>query len=370
MMSRRDFMLGALAAPAAGGSALGRRFEAAAALVETAVRAGEVDAAVLHVNAAGEMHERAFGHAHDPGAVFLLASITKPMTAAGVMALCEAKTLALDTPIAAQLPALLTSAPSDADRKLRATLTLRHLLTHTSGLPDMPPDNQDLRTRQASLPEFLADALTVPLAFAPGTRVRYQSMGFLLAAEIAQRRAGLPWREHLRRRLFVPLEMTATSLGLGDRPIGQTMMCQVPDDRGGWNSDYWRNLGAPWGGAHGTARDLARMLRFFAHPEAGPLRASTVRAMLTPQTPPGEDPDRRRPDHAGQDHPAQRYGLGFRLGDAFAPGLSPRAFGHGGATGVVAWTDPDKDLTCVLLTTRPEDKNPLLAAVSRVVAAG
>jgi CubicO group peptidase (beta-lactamase class C family) len=359
MLSRRNLLLAALAAPGAGTERANRtkladRFASACALVEAAVARKDVDAAVLHVTqgAAGATHERAFGRAVDPGAVFLLASITKPMTAAGVMALVQAGQLALDTPVAAQEPALLTSATSDQDRAWRAQLTLRHLLTHTSGLPDMPPGNLDLRHRQARLSAFLDAALTVPLAFAPGSRVKYQSMGFLLAADIAQRRAGLAWREHLRRKLFDPLEMTATSLGLGGRPLGQTMICQVPPDDGDWNSDYWRNLGAPWGGAHGSARDLARMLRFFARPVHGPLSPASVRAMLTTQTPSGKE----------------RYGLGFRLGDSFARGLSPRTFGHGGSTGVVAWMDPDADLSCVLLTTRPTADNPLLAAVSATIA--
>jgi CubicO group peptidase (beta-lactamase class C family) len=365
MLSRRNLMLAALAVPGAGSVSTARaklapRFAAACALIEAAVERKDVDAAVLHVATSGETHERAFGHAVDPGAVFLLASITKPMTAAGVMVLVQSGQLALDAPVVAQVPALLTSATGDQDRKWRAQLTLRHLLTHTSGLPDMPPGNLDLRHHYARLPAFLAAALSVPLAFAPGSRVQYQSMGFLLAADIAERRAGLRWREFLRRRIFEPLEMTSTSLGLGDRRVGETMTCQVPADDGDWNSDYWRSLASPWGGALGTARDLARMLRFFARPVHGPLSPASVRAMLTPQTPPGA------PGGADKD----RYGLGFRLGgDTFARGLSPRTFGHGGSTGVVAWMDPDADLTCVLLTTRPTAENPLLAAVSAVVAA-
>jgi CubicO group peptidase (beta-lactamase class C family) len=296
-----------------------------------------------------QVFTRAFGSAR-PDTVFLLASITKPMTAAGMMALVEAKTLPLDAPLAPHAPELLTAGP---DRAWRVQLTLRHLLTHTSGLPDMPPQNLALRARHAPLAEFLSDALSVPLAFEPGTRVRYQSMGFLLAAVIAERLTGTPFRQHLARVLFKPLRLSGCSLGLGGRAIAATARCQVPDDGGGWNSPYWRDLGSPWGGAHGTAADLTRWLRAFAGAGAGPLSPATRTAMRTLATPPGES----------------AYGLGWRLG-SFAPGLSARAFGHSGATGVLAWMDPDRDLTCVLLTTLPSAKSEasLLRPVSALVA--
>jgi CubicO group peptidase (beta-lactamase class C family) len=77
-----------------------------------------------------------------------------------------------------------------------------------------------------------------------------------------------------------------------------------------------------------------------------------VRAMLTVQTPAGQD----------------QYGLGFRLGNTFARATSLETFGHGGATGVVAWCDPQADLTCVLLTTRPAADNALIKPVSNCVA--
>jgi CubicO group peptidase (beta-lactamase class C family) len=160
-----------------------------------------------------------------------------------------------------------------------------------------------------------------PLEFTPGSRVRYQSCGFLLAATIVERLTGTPFREHLRKVLFAPLGMKATSLGLGGRRVEDTARCQVPDDPGGWNSPYWRDLGSPWGGAHSTAGDLVRLLRFFAHPgSGGPLRAATVATMLSLQSPPGKE----------------RYGLGWRLGLGGA-GSSERTFGHGGATGTLCW---------------------------------
>jgi CubicO group peptidase (beta-lactamase class C family) len=354
MVSRRTILLGTMAAPVSAPKKSTSPLEPAVARLAEAARTGEVSAAVLHVEAGSRRFVHAFGKAR-PDTVFLLASITKPMTAAALLALCEQKRLTLDDPVYRHLPEF--AAPDLGGTAERQRVTVRHLLNHTSGLPDQLPDNLALRARQAPLREFLAGALRAPLAFAPGTDVAYQSMGFLLAAEIAERLTRIPFREHLRRSVLAPLEMRATSLGLGGRRVEETAASQQPDAPGSWNSPYWRDLGSPWGGAHGTAADVARMLRWFAHPDRprGPLRPETARAMVTATTPPAKK---------------QRYGLGWRLGLG-GRGATPATFGHSGATGVLSWTDPARDLTLVLLTTRPsaESEATLLRPVSDLVSA-
>jgi CubicO group peptidase (beta-lactamase class C family) len=219
----------------------------------------------------------------------------------------------------------------------------------------MLPDNEALRRRHAPLAEFVAGACRAPLRFPPGSDTRYQSMGFLLAAEIAARATRTSFAEHLRTAVLEPLGMRATSLGLGARRLEETIPCQVPDEDWGWNSRYWRSLGAPWGGAIGTAPDLLRLLRFFAHPGRGPLGPEAAQAMLTAQI------------AGGRPH---EYGLGWRLGP-FAKGGTPQTFGHGGATGCVAWFDRGKDLGCVVLTSLPEaaGKTTVLGPVSAAVLA-
>jgi CubicO group peptidase (beta-lactamase class C family) len=316
-VNRRQ-LLGAAAGLASGASP----FAAATEHLERVTGSGEVTAAVLQVEAPGRKLLRAFGRT-TAGTPFLLASLTKPMTAAVVMSLVEKKRLGLDDPVRRHLPELASG-----------EVTVRQLLCHTSGLPDMLPDNLELRRRHAPLSEFVARACQAPLLFPPGREVRYQSMGLLLAAEIARRLAG-PFPDLMRRTLFGPLGMKDSALGLGRHRLEDTAPCQVPDDPAGWNSSYWRDLGSPWGGAHGTAPDLTRLLRFFAHPGGkGPLSPATVATMLTTQTPPSA---------------RDRYGLGWRLG---LEGGEP-TFGHAGATGTVAWFDPARDLSFVLLTTLP-----------------
>ncbi len=333
MLSRRQLLLSALAPalPSPGGS------DAAVKLLGDAVEAKTIEAAVLYVQQGDRVMERSWGLAKDPAAVFLLASLTKPFTAAGVIALCEKGRLELDEPVSQRLPELLITGPA-ADRAWRAKLTLRHLLAHTSGLPDVAPGNDELRRRRAPLGDYLSATLKAPLAFAPGSRVRYQSMGYLMAATIAERTLGQPFRDHLANTFFVPLGMSSTSLGLGGRPVEETMKAQVPDaDPAAWNTPYWRDLGAPWGGAHGTAADVSKFLRFFARPRRGPIGAAAAISMLTLQTPAASK---------------ERYGLGWRLG-GFGPGTSEKTFGHTGSTGVLAWCDPKADRTVVILTTLP-----------------
>jgi CubicO group peptidase (beta-lactamase class C family) len=124
-----------------------------------------------------------------------------------------------------------------------------------------------------------------------------------------------------------------------------------------WNSPYWRNLGAPWGGAHATAADVARFLKYFAHADRQLLKPATVSAMIANQT--------------GTAAGKQRYGFGWRLNDAaYGSGSSAETFGHGGSTGTLCWHDPKKDRTFVLLTTRPAEysNKALLHPVSEIAS--
>ncbi len=340
-MYRRDLITGALAL------ALNKsKLDAAGTLIENA--RGSVSAATLHVEQNGVQLSKGFGAARGPDTVFLLASITKPMTATAVMILADRRALSLADPVRKFIPEF-----SGGDRDL---ITVRHLLTHTSGLPDMLPENTELRKRHAPLKEFVRATCGTPLLFKPGAEVRYQSMGILLAAEIAERITSSPLREFLRRELFQPLGMPNTSLGLDGRKISETAQCQVSgDDDWNWNSPYWRNLGAPWGGAHSTAPEVAKFVNFFLKPAGRILKPETARAMIANQT-------------AGMN---DARGLGWMVKPGtFGKHCSTRTFGHYGSTGTVAWADPEKNLVCVLLTTNPAagSRDGLLGSVSDLVS--
>ena len=334
------------------------RIEQAGALIEKHTASGEITYAAVLIRQAGQdLLRRGYGKAKNPDTVFLLASITKPMTTTGFMVLVDRGQVSLSDPVRKFIPEFTGG---DRDQVL-----VRHLLTHSSGLPDMLPENVELRKRHAPLKDFVAGTCRVPLLFKPGTQVKYQSMGILLLAEIAERITKMRFRDFLRKEVFLPLGMTQTALGLGQHKIAETAECQFATDAQypwakqktdyDWNSPYWRDLGAPWGGAHSTVSDVTRLLDCFLKPDGRVLKPATAKAMVTVQAPLLNEP----------------WGLGWMMKPGtFGKACSPQTFGHYGATGTVAWADPRTQTTCVLLTTKPasSSRTGALGPVSDLVA--
>ncbi|MCA9083366.1 MAG: beta-lactamase family protein [Planctomycetaceae bacterium] len=328
------------------------RFDQAANVLRQACESGSVTAAAIHVRSGNAVFDRGFGKASVPEASFLLGSISKPVTIAALMTLFDQNRFQLDDAVHRYLP--------EFNGGGRSAVTIRHLLTHISGLPDQLADNADLRARHAGLSDFIAGALKAPLSFPPGTKYQYSSMGILLAAEIAQRLSGMDIRRYVHEQVLRPLKMTNSALGMGGLTEQQVMPCQVEfgavESGGGseesknwdWNSPFWRNLGAPWGGLHASAADVGRFLAEMLHPEGKVVRPATAALMTRNHNPEGFHP----------------RGLGFDVGMAGnCRGCSGRTFGHTGSTGTIAWADPDRDLMAVVLTTLPgrataSDKHP------------
>jgi CubicO group peptidase (beta-lactamase class C family) len=332
---------------AAASSTVAARAQEADRLIASRIKMGDVAAAAFLVRQGGFEVTRAYGAAKID-TPFLVASLTKPMTVSAVMLLRDRRQLALTDPVKQFLPQFTGDG--------REAITIKHLITHMSGLPDMLPENVELRTRHAPLSEFVERTCRTGLLFQPGGQVRYQSMGILLAAAIVEKIAAQPLPEFLASGVFAPLRMTRTSLGLGGRKIAETAQCQViePSDWD-WNSAYWRNLAAPWGGAHSTVRDLARFIEAFQVPGSAPWPENSRREMREIQT--------------GSLRPS--YGLGWmRDPGAFGQGCSPPTFGHYGSTGTLFWHDPESQVTCVLLTTKPVENSraSVLGPVSDMVA--
>jgi CubicO group peptidase (beta-lactamase class C family) len=232
----------------------------------------------------------------------------------------------------------------------REAVTMRHLLSHVSGLPDQLTENDSLRSRHASLAEFADAAVKTPLGFAPGSKYQYSSMGILLATHVAELLSKTDILTLTDRAVFQPAGMKHSAQGLGRFALADMVPVQIEfaavEAGGGdptakdwdWNSPYWRKLGAPWGGTHASAPDIGKLLAEFLDAKGTVVKPETARLMTTNQNKPGQTP----------------RGLGWAVGSSIAsPGCSERTFGHGGSTGTLCWADPVTRTICVVLTSLP-----------------
>ena len=361
-MKRRTFLGSALIAGTSPLFAAVRRerWDDAAEVLERATADKQVDAAVLHVVQRDESFTRHFGKAASDNAMFLLGSISKPINVTAVMTLFDKEKFQLDDRVKKFLP---TFADDGRDE-----VTIRHLLTHVSGLPDQLANNNELRKQHAPLAEFAAKAIRTPLDFAPGTRYQYSSMGILLATRIAELISGSNILTLVDRHVFEPLGMKHSAQGLGRFKLEEMVSCQMegaaPESGSGdpkakewdWNSPYWRKLGAPWGGTHASAPDLAKFLGELMGTRGKVIKAETARLMIKNHNPEGFTP----------------RGLGFGVGKGSgSTGCSERTFGHTGSTGTLCWADPNSETICVVLTSLPrlaKQRHPRELAAERIAA--
>lgn len=336
------------------------RFDAAADVLQSAVNSGQLEAAALCVRQADAIYEKAFGAARTPEAPFLLASISKPITVAAVMTLFDQQRFRLEDRVQKFIPEFQGDG--------RDQMTMRHLFTHNSGLPDQLPDNSQLRAAHAPLSKFVSKAIHTPLLFAPGTQYSYSSMAILLASEVAKRISGQAIADLADSAIYQPLQMRHSAMGIGRLDNDTLVRCQMqqaaPEAGAGaadtqswdWNSAYWRTLGVPWGGAHGSAADVARFLDEFLHPSGRALQPTTAKLMIQNHNPKG----------------MKARGLGFDLGSSLhGPSTGHTVFGHTGSTGTLCWADSATDAICVILTTLPgraADPHPRTVASEKVAS--
>lgn len=340
-----------------------RDWNSVTAILDTAVADNTIRAASVFLRVGDEIFEKQFGTAQSNRSAFLLGSITKPMAIAAVMTLYDRGVFDLDDPVVKYLP--------EFQGERRNQVTIRHLLTHTSGLPDQLPDNNHWRRSHASLKQFADQAILLTPRFQPGTQYEYSSMGILLACEMARRHTQQSIPDFVEAKILQPLQMNDSCLGRKHLDRNDLIAVQTefaaPEAGGGdptakswdWNSDYWRDLGAPWGGMHASARDVAMFLETFVRHDGRILRPETSRLMIR--------------NHNPDSLPSR--GLGFDVGleeIGFPRGSS--IFGHTGSTGTIAWADPDRDRICVILTSLPgaaiKDHPRLLASEAFAHLAG
>lgn len=270
------------------------------------------------------------GIAATPQTNYRLASVSKQFTAAAVLLLIEDGRLKLDDRIGQYLPGL--PAATNA-------ITLRHLLTHTSGLIDYEDVMDPADTRQV----HDADVLTLLQSqdrtyFAPGTGYRYSNSGYALLALIVERASNQRYARFLHDRIFQPLGMRDTvahEAGVSEvahRAYGYSF------ENGAWTRTDQSTTSAVLGdgGIYSSIDDLAKWDA--ALYDGRLLSAQSLRQAFTPATP--------------TDDPQVEYGFGWRItGDS----LWHSGESIGFRNVIVRW--PQRRLTVVMLTNR-DDPEP------------
>lgn len=279
--------------------------------------------------------------------VYDLASLTKVVaTTTAVMLLVEDGRMELDAPVQRYLPEFSGGA--------KAIVTVRQLLTHTSGLPAWL--DVDGLSRDAALEKIVH----APLKSQPGEKVEYSDLGFVVLFEAAGRAAGEPVPALLARRVFAPLGMHDTSFAPGDgcaRCAPTLLKSDGTAYQGSVHDPIARALGGVAGnaGLFSTAADLSRFAAMLANggelDGVRILNEETVRKFTTRQSGTGTRA-------LGWDTP-EADGTG-----AAGRRISPDAFGHTGFTGTSLWVDPERGTWTVLLTNRtyePRASNHIMA---------
>lgn len=327
--------------------------------MEQFVADGQLSGAVTLVGHEGQVvHLGAVGKAdleHDTpmatGSIFRIASMTKPITATAVMILAEEGKLSLDDPVEKYIPAFALAKLHDGTPV--HGLTIRRLLTHTSGLGgDQQCDNS-----LAATAEMLARR---PFDFQPGERWQY-SPGMNVCGRIVEIVSGQPYQDFLAQRIFQPLEMYDTTFFPTPEQRKRVAVVYVRGEGGQLvpagrlviaNADA--TAPNPSGGIYSTAANMDRFYQMILG--GGQLdghrivSADSVRQMTTVQT----------GDLQTGFTPGNGWGLGWcivRRPEGVTAMLSPGSFGHGGAFGTQGWVDPVKKTIYVLMIQRADLPN-------------
>jgi beta-lactamase class C len=285
--------------------------------------------------------------------LFHTASIGKPMTAAAVMLLVEAGRVSLDDPVASIIPEFAGEG--------RDAITLRQLLTHTSGLPQDPgPEILEGLPPGADTPTQLKNYPKSKLAVPTGSKVEYSNVGFGLLGLIVEAASGQTYPDFMREHLFAPLGMSESYLAPPEHLYPRIAYVEGVPDAGGeyerFNSRHARTLTHPAGAVIATASDVATFFQMFLdHGKASGRQAlspATAALMWTNHTP---------GLHGGIEGfmtwDECAWGLGFDIRYGKHPHFSgeftsPLTFGHTGVAGTFAWADPQYGVVCVMLANR------------------
>jgi len=292
----------------------------------------------------------ASGKAMQPDDVFWIASMSKPVTAAALMLLIDEGKVALDDPVEKYLPEfkdLWLAVEQDQDHQLLKRpgqkTTVRHILSHTSGLPFRSAMEQPTLDALPLSVAVRSYAMT-PLQFEPTTKYQYSNAGINTAGRIIEVVAGLAYEDFLQQRLFDPLGMQDTTFWPNEEQVARLAKAYRPNkDKTGLEETKIDQLQYPLnrregrypmtaGGLFSTAADMAAFCRMLLN--AGELNgkrylsADAVAQLAANQT--GDLPT--------------GYGLGFST-DKRPNGT----FGHGGALATNMQIDRERGLVLIYM---------------------
>jgi CubicO group peptidase (beta-lactamase class C family) len=322
--------------------------------------------------------------------VFRMASMTKPVIGTAIMMMLEEGKLQLGDPVSKFIPEFknmkvaVLQEPGQgpgkppkfytvpADREI----TIKDLLTHTSGLSSGPMGQSEVSRIRRQPTETLADYIprlaTTPLEFQPGTRWQYSpSDGFDVLARIVEIASGTPLNSFLKQRIFEPLDMPETSHSPSEAQMPRLVMAYQKTDKGVVKTQNSLSMSskvyfAGGGGLVSTIDDYSHFAQMLAnggeyhdHRLLSPRTVKLMSSVHIPSTLPGRTL-------------GEGFGLSVRvMQDAVAGNhrVSDGSFGWSGAYGTHFWVDPKEDLIALMFIQtpiremRPEFENAVMQAI-------
>jgi CubicO group peptidase (beta-lactamase class C family) len=303
------------------------------------------DGKTVH-HAASGLADRERNLAMTPDAVFWIASMTKSISASTILSLVDEGKLALDDPASRWIPQLEKAALEDGTA-LKRPVTLRDLLSHTSGLA-FPP--RKASNGAQSLKGYVAELVGAPWSFQPGADYEY-GFGITVAGRCAEVATGQSFESLVQTRILDPLGMKDTSFHPDDRlraRLAKTYKTAEDSPRlvPGYNpfvtpDPTVRHMTEPSGGLFSTAADLALFYQMILDQGMHQGKRILSREAVAEMTKP----------HAAGNQPLN-YGLGWQCNlpeKITVRGFAANSFGHGGAFGTHGWIDPERRLIAIFL---------------------
>ena len=300
--------------------------------------------------------DRGTGEPLTPESRFRIASLSKQFTAAAVLQLQDKGVLSVDDPVCRWI--------EPCPEAWRA-VTLHHLLSHTSGVPDLMRrrDWSKVRWAKQSTAEMTAASAALPLEFQPGERIGYSNVGYNLLGHVVERAAARPFAEHLRLTLLEPLGLKDTGWDDGSRLLatGYSAGAEGLIPRRESGADVVFASGA----LYSTVDDLFRWNRAL---HRGRVLSAKSYAQMTAAAAPERYVTRERLGVP------QTFGYGVFIGPRgmrMTPGFPERQVFHTGSWSgfrALATYQPDADVTVVVLSNNYEQEREVLLVAQRAMA--